>query len=164
MSPEANSHAKMYQYNFTCRNSNLHQIHMDSHLHSQRHTHRHTHGVIEIALMRTSLACWSCWLAQSLQQLRGLGGCLSSGWNVTWPWGSIKVREQRKWPFLTIPLSHGTPSLLQWSVQDISQPLLMGVRTTIALQVSFQATGLTFPDRAMGQWGNDGGIGPSSTG
>ena len=48
-------------------------------------------------------------------------------------------------------LPRDTRSPAAESVQDLSQPLLMGVRTTIALQVSFQATGLTFPDRAMGQ-------------
>ena len=48
-------------------------------------------------------------------------------------------------------LPRDTQSPAVESVQDLSQPLLMGVRTTSALQVSFQATGPTFPDRAMGQ-------------
>ena len=43
-------------------------------------------------------------------------------------------------------LPRDTQSPAVESVQDISQPLLMGVRTTIALQVSFQATGPTIPD------------------
>ena len=48
-------------------------------------------------------------------------------------------------------LPRDTHSTAVESVQDLSQPLLMGVRTTIALQVSFWATGPTFSDRAMGQ-------------
>ena len=48
-------------------------------------------------------------------------------------------------------LPQDTQSPAVESVQVFYQPLLMGMRTTIALQVSFRATGPTFPDRAMGQ-------------
>ena len=48
-------------------------------------------------------------------------------------------------------LPRDTQSPAAESVQDLSQPLLMGMSTTTALQVSFRATGLTFTVRAMGQ-------------
>ena len=44
-----------------------------------------------------------------------------------------------------------TQSLAVESVQDLSQPLLTDGRNTIALHMSFQTTGPTFPDQEMGQ-------------
>ena len=154
MSPEVNSQAEIYQYNFTCRNFGIHQIRMDLHLHSHpdTHTHRHTHRVIEIFLMRASLASLQLLIGSNPAAAKRIR-CMSFKWlkrHVT----SEQYKSQGATE-VAIPhhpsLPRDTPSPAVEPVQDLSQHLLTGVRTTVALQVSFRTTGPTFPERIMGQ-------------